>query len=514
MDFDFSDSDPDLPLIPSCLAPSIPESLEKLEILIEPEPLHKTQITNFEFNKQYYTFENYGYATNPNNHEELLISPSIPLPDKYKSVYEKTSTQRKQHRKELKANRLTNDDPGSSGFSGPWANYKGEETLFEGRYQEITEEQKAKLGEYEEKRQRKIEHYKENPIVKDYEKTKLVINEPRVLKHIEALADYQGRSMFIPPSDLKANPSGSAYIPKKCVQTLAGHTQGVQCIKYHKEGHLMLSCSLDHTVKIWDAIGTKKCIQTYMGHTNSVRDLCWSQDCTSFVSCSYDRIIRHWDTETGKVLCTFTCRRIPYCIRFNPDPEKSTAFIVGTANKKIVEYNINTGKKERTYEEHLGAVNSICFLDDNKKFISTSDDKKIFLWEFGIPVVAKHISEPNLHAVPYTALHPNNRHFVGQSLDNRLVVFEARGGFRLNRRKKFVGHMNGGFACAVSFSPDGQFVTSGDANGRLWFWDWQTTKNYRTIEAHNDVVIGVDWHPILPSVVASCSWDGVIKIWD
>ena len=335
MDFKFSDSDSEpLPLLP---APSLAPHIDRPTRLLDPpasqEPLIKTQITNFEFNKQYYTYENFGYATNPSNATELLVSPSSNPSDNFRSVFEKSTAHRKSLRQDLKSKRLKDDNPGSADFSGPWANYLGEETLFQGRYQEITEEQKQKLGELEERRKKNIEHCKENPIIKDYEKTELVKSEPKVIKHIESLSDYQGRSAFVAPSDLKVNPNSSSYIPKKCIQTLAGHTQGVQCVKYHKEGHLMLSCSLDHSVKIWDAVGSRKCIQTYLGHTNSVRDLCWSQDCTSFVSCSYDRFIRHWDTETGKVLCTYSCRRIPYCIRFNPDPEKSTAFIVGTDNK-------------------------------------------------------------------------------------------------------------------------------------------------------------------------------------
>jgi len=36
------------------------------------------------------------------------------------------------------------------------------------------------------------------------------------------------------------------------------------------------------------------------------------------------------------------------------------------------------------YEEHLGAVNTVTFIDENRRFISTSDDKKIFIWEYGM----------------------------------------------------------------------------------------------------------------------------------
>jgi pre-mRNA-processing factor 17 len=65
------------------------------------------------------------------------------------------------------------------------------------------------------------------------------------------------------------------------------------------------------------------------------------------------------------------------------------------------------------YEEHLGTINTITFIENGSRFISTSDDKKIYLWEFGIPVVAKHISEPDMHPIPAAAMHPNQKYFAG-----------------------------------------------------------------------------------------------------
>ena len=65
-------------------------------------------------------------------------------------------------------------------------------------------------------------------------------------------------------------------------------------------------------------------------------------------------------------------------------------------------------------------MNSITFIDGNRKFVSTSDDKKIFVWEFGLPVVVKHISEPELNAIFKAVMHPNMKYFVGQSADNKV----------------------------------------------------------------------------------------------
>jgi pre-mRNA-processing factor 17 len=59
------------------------------------------------------------------------------------------------------------------------------------------------------------------------------------------------------------------------------------------------------------------------------------------------------------------------------------------------------------YDQHLGAINTITFIEGGKRFITTADDKSIRVWEFGIPVVIKYISEPHMHAMPSVALHPN-----------------------------------------------------------------------------------------------------------
>jgi WD40 repeat protein len=41
------------------------------------------------------------------------------------------------------------------------------------------------------------------------------------------------------------------------------------------------------------------------------------------------------------------------------------------------------------YHYHLGAVNTITFIEEGKMFVSTSDDKTLRVWELGIPVQAR-----------------------------------------------------------------------------------------------------------------------------
>lgn len=77
------------------------------------------------------------------------------------------------------------------------------------------------------------------------------------------------------------------------------------------------------------------------------------------------------------------------------------------------------------------------------------------------------------------------------------------------------GHTIAGYACVPCFSPNGKFLCSGDGEGKLYFWDWKSGKMYNKYKAHdNGPTIGTAWHPIEPSLVASCGWDGIIKLWD
>ena len=165
------------------------------------------------------------------------------------------------------------------------------------------------------------------------------------------------------------------------------------------------------------------------------------------------------------------------------------------------------------YTQHFGAVNTLTFIEENK-FVSSSDDKKLFIWEYGVPVVTRHVSEPEMHTITATAMHPSNQFYAGQSSDNQIVIYENKGGnFRRLRAKKFDSHYCAGYACAIDFSYDGQFLVSGDERGKLYFYDWKTSKAYRVLDGHAGACIGLEWHPSQPTTVISCGWEGMVKLW-
>lgn len=337
--------------------------------------------------------------------------------------------------------------------------------------------------------------------------------------HGTELVDYQGRPWCTAPSDLKAEEPGGAshecYIPKKCIKKLTGHTKGVQALEYFPgTGHLLLSASMDGKCKVWDAASSEMgVLRTYAGHSEGVRSIHMANEGAHFLSSGFDRVIRHWDLETGQAVGTFSNRKMAYSVRYYP--RDNNIFIAACSDNRLYQWDVRSGQVVQEYNHHLQPCNTVTFFDDGRKFVSTSDDKKVLVWEFDIPVPIKYIADPGMHCIPAVTVHPSGDYFAGQSMDNKIVVYQCGEKVRQVQKKTFTGHTNSGYACQIGFSPNGKFLVSGDGHGQVHFWDWKTTKSYRKFHAHDSgPCMAAVWHPLFPARVATCGWDGLIKIWD
>ena len=335
--------------------------------------------------------------------------------------------------------------------------------------------------------------------------------------HGEEEFKYDGSSWLAKPKTLKAR-SDRCYAPEKTTKQWIAHGKGVSHLEFFpNSGHVLLTCGMEGVAKIWDSGDEKnkfKLLRSYSGHAKAIKSGCFTpNDGSRFATCGWDQKIHLWDTETGAVVRTVSSGKTPLCLAFHP--QKSNILLVGQSDKKIVQYDMQSGDVVQEYDQHLGGVNSIAFCDGGKRFASTSDDKTLRAWEFGIPVTMKYVADPLMHSMPSTKMHPDGDYLACQSLDNSIKIYSTKDRFREKRNKSFMGHQNAGFACEIAFSPDnGKYMASGDGDGRLFFWDFKTGRKVKTFKAHDKVCITLDWHPLLASRVCTGSWDGKVKIWD
>lgn len=466
--------------------------------------VENTEFNEQVFDEQYHTFMRYGYARAPDT-GQLVGNFDNMVKNRGRTVLNAANAPFTEEQKALRQKRkeTSGDASNVDTYLGPWGSYfyKPDQAP-----QVATPEQLAHAAAIEAKK--KKEKNEEAPLE--------TMTETSEYHGAGELRDYQGRTYKDPPAGLKPPQEPTpAYLPKKLVHTWAGHKKGVSAIQFFPTfGHLILSGSMDSTCKIWSVNGDRRCLRTFYGHTEAVRAIDFNFDGSRFISASYDRFIKEWDTETGQCITKVTSKKVPFCAKFHPAAHRANDVLVGQSDKKIVQWDMRSGDMVQKYDEHLGPVNSICFVDEGRKFFSTSDDKKVFCWEYGIPVVSKHIAEPDMQSMPATALHPGGQWWVGQSQDNQILVYGAIRKVSLNTKKRYIGHLTTGYACQLGFSPDGRYLYSGDAEGRCFFWDWKTTRLMKKMKCHDQVTIGCQWHPIESSKFATCSWDGTIKYWD
>ncbi|KAF9452595.1 pre-mRNA splicing factor [Macrolepiota fuliginosa MF-IS2] len=466
------------------------------------------------FRAQHLTHSILGYSANPS------VDPNAPaiigsIEDAKANNFQTIDTLRasRGERKKLKRKRENKGDlevvDGEGAYVGPWASWKGEDN-------QVDFLAGVTAGDEEEE-----EEEEEEPeyTVKKAKPKKGAVGQETSIFHGTSLTDYQGRTYMSPPvaeAPQLSQEVGSqdCFIPKVCIHTWTGHTQGVSVIRTFPEtGHLFISGSMDTKIKLWDIYTHGNCLRTFHGHVKAVKDISFSNDGRRFLSCGYDRQMKLWDTETGQCLKRFSNGKIPYVVRFHPDEDKQHIFLAGMSDKKIIQYDMNSGEITQEYDQHLGPVNTITFVDENRRFVTTSDDKTIRAWDFDIPVVIKYIAEPHMHSMPSVTLHPSKKYLAAQSLDNQILVYSTDN-FRQNRKKRFAGHSVAGYACQVGFSPDGKWISSGDGEGNVVFWDWKTGRIKSRLKAHSKVVIAHEWLPHETSKVLTASWDGLIKLWD
>ncbi|KAL1441519.1 hypothetical protein MTO96_008486 [Rhipicephalus appendiculatus] len=332
------------------------------------EPAH---VNDFHFESQRLTFNSYGYAIDPtadgsmDEGHRMVGSSEGASSSSSLTVFEKTKVRPGDKRKKAK-----NNDPSDiDGFAGPWAPYKDER-----RNVKPSEEEQEELDEILAKRNKKGRRTEDKPM------------EEKTVLHIKDPYDYQGRSFLHVPQDVGGEPARERA-SRQVLPAQASHP------------HMVGSLEGPFGNPMVPSVRPPAALLQHGLQSQVVGDIAFDNKGERFLSAGYDRYVKLWDTETGNCIARFTNRKVAYCVKFNPDNDKQNLFVAGTSDKKIVCWDVRTKEIVQEYDRHLGAVNTITFVDDNRRFVSTSDDKSMRVWEWDIP--CRH----EIHRRPFYALH-------------------------------------------------------------------------------------------------------------
>jgi pre-mRNA-processing factor 17 len=325
--------------------------------------VEEQDMTEHAFRQQHLTYAILGYAANPS------VDPSAPA-----IVGDAAAAQAhgfrtadalqasRAEKKELKRKRKARGDlevaDGEGAYVGPWGAWEGDQP------KSVVPEGVDPTAEAEED-----EESEEEVMTKKAKPKKGAPGQEHSVFHGKAMTDYQGRTYMSPPlseaPQLQSEPgSQDTFIPKVCIHTWTGHTQGVSVIRtFPQTGHLFLSGSMDTKIKVspprkhssyarsedntqlWDIYTHGNCLRTFHGHVKAVKDVTFSNDGRRFLSCGYDRQMKLWDTETGQCIKRFSNGKIPYVVKFHPDEDKQHIFLAGMSDKKIIQVYVRSSRR-------------------------------------------------------------------------------------------------------------------------------------------------------------------------
>ncbi|KAF9145474.1 hypothetical protein BGX30_008691 [Mortierella sp. GBA39] len=246
--------------------------------------------------------------------------------------------------------------------------------------------------------------------------------------------------------------------------TLTGCLQSVMCVSFNATDELLLGASNDNAARLWH-LGTGRPRHTLTGHIGKVFSARFNPDSSKVVSGSHDRTIKVWDLQKG------------YCIR--------TMFT-------------------------FASVNDVCLLDfDGSTIASGHLDNNLRFWDARSGNCVKEVTGIHMGQITSVCPSTDGSQILTNSRDNTLRILDMRT-YETVSVLHADGYKTGTNWSKACFSPDGQYVVSGSADGTLYYWSTREGVVEKTIKEQSSPIVGVSW---VNSSVVSAEKDKTVVIW-
>ncbi|CAH8279659.1 unnamed protein product [Arabidopsis lyrata] len=325
-------------------------------------------------------------------------------------------------------------------------------------------------------------------------------------------------------SSVTHRPKGSSLrteMPSRMSISLTGHTKAVTAIDWSTSHvHLLASAGLDSVAYVWNVWSNdKKKVRAFLHHNAPVKDVKWSKQGLSLLSCGYDCMSRLFDVERGVEIQSFKEDQVIGVVKFNPD--HCSVFLSGGSKGSLRLWDIRANKIVHEYIRDLGPILDVEFIAGGKRFISSSDvsgrnisENAVMIWDISREVPLSNQVYVEAYTCPCIKRHPQDPVFIAQSHGNYAAIFSTNPPFKLNKYKRFEGHWVAGFPIKCNFSPDGETLISGSSDGSIYMYSYKSTELIKKLKAYEQPCVDVSYHPVLPNVVAACSWNGQVSVFE
>ncbi|KAK7580412.1 hypothetical protein V9T40_001041 [Parthenolecanium corni] len=161
-------------------------------------------------------------------------------------------------------------------------------------------------------------------------------------------------------------------------KTLIGHTRSVTKISFSPDKTLLVSSSVDGTVRLWSLL-LWTCLVVYKGHLTPVWDVEFSPYGYYFVTGGHDKTARLWVTDQYQPVRVFVGHYSDVdCVKFHPN---SNYVATGSSDRTVRLWDCVSGSQVRLMTGHKGSITVLCFAIDGRFLASAGTDNNILVWD-------------------------------------------------------------------------------------------------------------------------------------
>ncbi|KAB2849879.1 MAG: protein kinase [Hyphomicrobiaceae bacterium] len=171
-----------------------------------------------------------------------------------------------------------------------------------------------------------------------------------------------------------------------------------------------------------------------------------------------------------------------------------------------IEARERAGRIIKTFTGHTRTVLAVAFLPDGKRFVSSSQDNLMKLWEVSHSRESR-IFKGHRSLIRGLAVSPDGKLAATGSTDSTIKIWNLETGQEIRTLR---GHTDA--VRSVAFSRDGRLLLSGSNDGTAKLWDVASGQLVRSYAGHNGAVEGAAFLSDNTAFV-SAGHDQTVRIW-
>jgi WD40 repeat protein len=308
------------------------------------------------------------------------------------------------------------------------------------------------------------------------------------------------------PTECRQTPT-PALTYQNPATTLEGHTGTVHSVSFSPDGNLVVSGSVDNTMRLW-LVREGRLLRTMHGHSFPVLKASFTPNGASLITGSTDGLIRIWQVSNGLLARTISGHAGWIT---GLDISGDGKLLASSAQDFTVRlWRLPDGGPVQTIDEGMAAVSGVIFSPDGKKMAWAEEDGTVRLRALSGEWL--HIFKDSEAAAKCVAFSPQGDLLAAGYADGAIHLWRVADGELLQALKGHTQAVND-----LSFSPNGSWLASGSADRTLRLWQFAETGLLPLpsviYTGHSDAINSLDFSPNGLQIVTG-SDDGTVRLWN